>query len=228
MVGFLGAVQKEYWVQRLYCVCYLFLLGLCSSMYIMIIARIQWIPMRCQIIYEPLHRHFLIQLPCQSSVTVSSLQKGGPGEVRWFTSCHRTARGREEVQIPMSPKLGLRLISLHTSPPPALGQRRIRTWGLQVGLELCSHGSVSKESLGISLVVQWLRFVLPMQGSVCSVPDRGTKIPHTWRPKQKKPKSNKQKQYYNIFNKGFLKQFFKPLLKWFTLKKIFKEESSKS
>lgn len=95
--------------------------------------------------------------------------------MRWFTSCHRTARGREEVQIPMSPKLGLRRIALHMlpppPPPPALGQRRIRTWVLQVGLELCSHGSVLKESLGNSLVVRWLRLLLPMPGSMCSIPD---------------------------------------------------------
>ena len=122
--------------------------------------------------------------------------------MRWFTSCHINAQGREEIQIPMSPKLGLRRIALHMPPPPALGQRRIRTWGLQVGLELCSHGSVLKESLGISLVVQWLRLLLPMQGSVCSIPDRGTKITHAWQPKKKKPKHKKQKQYYNTFNKG--------------------------
>ena len=135
--------------------------------------------------------------------------KRRPREVRWFTSCHRTARGREEVQIPMSPKLGLRQIALHMlpppQPPPALGQRRIRTWGLQVGLELCSHGSVLKESLGISLVVRWLRLLLPMPGSVCSIPDWETKIPHAWQPKKKKkkkPKHKKQKHYYNTFNKG--------------------------
>ena len=124
--------------------------------------------------------------------------KRRPREVRWFTSCHINAQGREEVQIPMSPKLGLRRIALHTPPPPALGQRRIRTWGLQVGLELYSHGSVLKESLGISLVVQWLRFLLPMQGSVCSIPDQGTKIPHAWQPKKKKKKSQNIKNRSNI------------------------------
>ena len=43
------------------------------------------------------------------------------------------------------------------------------------GLTLTWVGVVSS---GTSLVVQWFRIRLPMQGTVGSVPDRGTKIPH--------------------------------------------------
>ena len=35
-----------------------------------------------------------------------------------------------------------------------------------------------KSSPGISLVVQWLRICLPMQGTLLWHPDGGTKIPH--------------------------------------------------
>ena len=55
---------------------------------------------------------------------------------------------------------------------------------------------------GTSLVVQWLKLHLPMQGvwvqSLGGIPIQGTKIPHaSW------PKKPKQKQHCNKFNKDF-------------------------
>ena len=37
----------------------------------------------------------------------------------------------------------------------------------------------SDEETGTSLVVQWLRLRTPNAGDTGSIPDRGTKIPHT-------------------------------------------------
>ena len=109
--------------------------------------------------------------------------------MRWFTSCHVNAQGREEVQIPMSPKLGLRRIALHTPPHQLWGRGELGHRGCRWDWNYVLMKSVLKESLGISLVVQWLRLLLPMQGSVCSIPDRETKIPHAWQPKKKKAKT---------------------------------------
>ena len=54
--------------------------------------------------------------------------------------------------------------------------------------------------LGTSLLDQWLRLRLPMQGVQGSIPNRGFKIPHASRPKHQ---NMKQKQYCNKFNEVF-------------------------
>ena len=59
-----------------------------------------------------------------------------------------------------------------------------------------------RELPGTSLVVQWLRFRLPMQGGVGSIPGWGAKILPCLLAKIKK-KSIKQKQYCNKFNEDF-------------------------
>ena len=55
--------------------------------------------------------------------------------------------------------------------------------------------------LGTSLVVQWLKLHLSMQGGEGSIPGQGVKIPHALGPKNQ---NIKQKQYCNKFNKDFL------------------------
>ena len=52
--------------------------------------------------------------------------------------------------------------------------------------------------LGTSLVVQWLKLHLSMQGGEGSIPGQGVKIPHALEPKSQ---NIKQKQYCNKFNK---------------------------
>ena len=54
--------------------------------------------------------------------------------------------------------------------------------------------------LGTSLVVQWLKLHLSMQGGEGSIPGQGVKIPHALGPKNQ---NIKQKQYCNKFNKDF-------------------------
>ena len=54
--------------------------------------------------------------------------------------------------------------------------------------------------IGTSLVVQWLRLRLPMQGGAGSIPGWGAKIPQASGPKNQ---NIKQKQYGNKFNKDF-------------------------
>ena len=50
------------------------------------------------------------------------------------------------------------------------------------------------------LVVQWLRFHLPVQQGVCSIHGRGTKISYAMKAKYQ---NIKQKEYYNKFSKDF-------------------------
>ena len=61
--------------------------------------------------------------------------------------------------------------------------------------------------MGTSLVVQWLRIHLPMQGVWGLILDRGTKISHASWPK-KTHQNIKQKQYCNKSNKDFLKKLY--------------------
>ena len=50
------------------------------------------------------------------------------------------------------------------------------------------------------LVVQWLRFHLPVQQGVCSIHGGGTKISYAMKAKYQ---NIKQKEYYNKFSKDF-------------------------
>ena len=52
---------------------------------------------------------------------------------------------------------------------------------------------------GTSLVVQWLRLHLPMQGGEGVILDGDAKIPYD---SESKSQDTKQKQYYNKFTKG--------------------------
>ena len=60
--------------------------------------------------------------------------------------------------------------------------------------------STSNLAIGTSLVIQWLRLCLPMQGGAGSILGWGAKIPHASGPKNQ---NIKQKQYCNIFSEDF-------------------------